>query len=174
MKLLYVCYNNKGRSIALATYTRRFIKTRNIGDLVVESAGIGLESIESLRKRGIDKVSRTTIQILKEQGIDVSNHKLQYVGEVIQDSDLILATDLLTLAKTKADFPNYEGSCFLARDAAGYSYQQEIFGPYADSRGDPNDPTCTEKSRYKHMLREIKTVSRRIVRNILEEGLLEI
>jgi protein-tyrosine-phosphatase len=164
MKVLFLCYSNKGRSPALSAYTRDFLK--DSPQIEIDSAGIGLENIESLRKRNMDLASRTTTQILSEQGIDISDHRLQYVGEVIKGSSLILSSDELTLARTKAEFPYYSQRYHLARQFAGFTTQLEIFGPYAESRRDPQDRNWTERQGYEHMLREIKSVSKKIAEKL--------
>ncbi len=169
MKILYVCHNNKGRSIALAEYTKYFLKKRDINDIKIESAGIDLENIMSLRKKGIDKASRTIIQIMAEQGFDISSHKIKYIEEVISHSDLIIPTDMLTIEKICVEYPKYYEICVLAREVAGYLSELDILGPCHESRRDPKDKNWTEKKGYIYMLAEIKNISRRIVKNIAEE-----
>lgn len=167
MKILYVCNTNKGRSAALKAYTEDYIKKEKLENILVESAGIDLELIDSLRKREINHASRNTEKILKEEGIDISNHRLNYIGDKIKDSDLILISDELTLARTRAEFPHYKNISHLARKYAGFNRHVEIFGPYAQSR--TRKKQWTELVGYRDMLREIKIVSRRIVKKIASQ-----
>jgi len=160
-KLIYVCYSNKGRSIALATYTKNYLKKKGL-DVIVDSSGIGVDMIESLRKRGMNLASRNTNRILKSQGFDIDEHRLQYLEEVIRGSDLILVSDELSLAMTRAMFPRYKGRSMLAKQYAGFSRNLEIFGPYAESRKLKN-PKWTEAIGYEHMLREINVVSKKLL-----------
>ena len=166
-KLVYVCYSNKGRSIALATYTKDYLKKKGL-DVIVDSSGVGSDMIESLRKRGMDLASRNTTRILKSQGLNIQEHRLQYLGEVIRGSNLILVSDELSLAMTRATFPKYKERCMLAKQYAGFSRNLEIFGPYAESRKLKNSE-WTEVMGYKHMLREINIISKKIVKKLMKE-----
>ena len=168
MKILYVCYSNKGRSVALAAYTNHFFKRRNIEGIAAESAGIGIENIESLRKRKIDSASHNTAHLLKEEGIDISDHKIKYVGEVISGSNLILATDEMTLVRTLVEFPDYRENCFLAKRYAGFVSLTELFGPYAESRK-LRHPEWTELDLYRDMLREVKIVSEKVAERLISD-----
>jgi len=166
-RLLYVCHSNKGRSIALAVYTDYFLKQKGL-NLLVDSAGVSIEMIDSLRERGIDRASQNTAKILQTEGIDISEHKVNYVGEKISGSDLILVSDELSLVRLRIEFPDYKEKSFLAKKYAGFSRDLEIFGPYAEKRRLKN-PEWTELIGYEHMLREIKAVSKRVVKRLESE-----
>jgi len=168
-KLIYVCYSNKGRSLALATYTRNFLKQFEVGNITVNSAGIGLENIDRLRERGIDHASQNTSRILLEEGFDVSSHRLKYFGDIVHGANLILATDELTFARTRAEFPHYKDRTFLARQFAGFERNLEIFGPYAESRKHRMGRKWSETEGYRDMLREVKVVSKRVASRIARE-----
>ncbi|MFH1591839.1 MAG: hypothetical protein ABIB47_00525 [Candidatus Woesearchaeota archaeon] len=171
MKILYLCQNNKGRSIALAAYTDYFLKKRDSKNITVASAGIAYEFIESLKSRGFDGPSRTTAHILAQQGLNISDHKLTHAKEAIKGSSLILITDTSTLERTIQEFPSHQDKCFLAKEFAGFTTQTEIFGPHAESRKDSNDGNWTERVGYEHMLREIKSISRRIAKRRIAKRL---
>ena len=166
-KLVYLCHSNKGRSVALAAYTQYFLDEKGIY-LNVDSAGVGSEHIQSLRERGINQASQTTARILLEEGIDVSSHRLNCVEEVIEGTDLVLVTDDLSMAMFRAEFPRYKDVSFLARQYAGFKRDVEIFGPCADYRH-KKEKHWSEVSGYRHMLREIKIISKRIAERIAEE-----
>lgn len=139
MKLVYVCHNGKGRSIAFREYTRYFLgkgelKMWRSEVLEVRSSGVGKESIDVLREREMDKASRTVINILDGHGFNVEDYRLNYLGEIIQGSDLVVASDHYTLERAKRDFPKYEEIIFLARSVAGFKRGGDVSGPYCESR----------------------------------------
>jgi len=169
-KLIYVCYSNKGRSVALAEYTRKFLDDFGVSGISVDSAGIGLENIDSLRRRGIDHTSSNTARILLEDGIDVRERRLKYIGD-ISHASLILTSDEITLSRLRAEFPHYKDISFLAREYAHFSKNLEIFGPYAESRKERMRGRWSEMAGYRDMTREIKVVSRRIASRIAEKGI---
>ncbi len=170
-KLIYVCYSNKGRSVALAEYTRKFLESFEVKNVLVNSAGIGLENIESLRKRGLDSPSSNTSKILLEEGFDIKDQKLKFIGDIISGTDLILTSDEFTLARLRSEFPYYRNQSFLARQYAGFLRNLDIFGPYAEVRKTRMGGRWSEIAGYRDMLKEIKVVSRRIASRIAEKGI---
>ncbi|RLI97549.1 MAG: hypothetical protein DRO99_02915 [Candidatus Aenigmatarchaeota archaeon] len=163
MKLLYVCYNNKGRSPSLEGYTRHFLDEYGVDGVDVDSAGVGVESIESLREKSA-YISRTTARILAEDGIDMHDKTIKHMGEVEGDWDVVLAADMHTLDIIHGRFPAFSGSSMLAKEFAEYkSGDMEIHGPYYHQDEVPPEE-WTERKGYEIMLHEIRNVSRRIAR----------
>ena len=167
-KLIYVCANNKGRSVALAAYTEHFLKLNGIEEVEIYSGGIEHEMIESLKKREMYLASHNVRKVLKDEGIDVENHRIRHVEDIINDSNLILVSDELSLIKTRFRFPEYKRKSFLAKKYAGYKNNLEIFGPYAESRTKRIGKDWTERDLYRDMLKETKVVAKRVVEELVK------
>jgi len=164
-KIIYVCYSNKGRSPAFEVYTRHFLRTWGVTNITVKSAASSKEMVDSLRKRGSEHVSRTTNQILKEHGLGLDKHTVNYLGEIISGSDLILAVDQYTLDSILKDFDSYKERMMLAGDYAKVRQHREIFGPHHSLRG----TLKSEVDGYRKMIDEIRYVSRRAARKMIRE-----
>lgn len=167
-KIIYICHSNKGRSPALAVYTRRYLHDLGVERVTVDSAGIGLESIFSLRNRGMDYASRNTIKILEEQGFNLSENRLKYAGEVIHGSSLVLATDLMTLLRTQDEFPDYAKKTFLATAYAGFSVL-DVHGPHSEKRKKKLGGHWNELMGYRDMLWDLGAIAKKIAERIARE-----
>jgi len=162
MNLLYVCYANKARSPTFEAYTKLFLEEYSIEGINVLSAGIGRARMEHLIEEGHDLASRATRQILNSKGIDIDNHTLTFIDDLIDESDLILVSDQYTVDLILEQFPDY--SPILAGEYAGSKKYREVFGPHHSSRGD-----VTEIEGYKMMIAEIKYLSRKVVKRLGSE-----
>jgi len=167
MKLLYVCYNNKGRSPALEIFTRYFLEKACMDDIVVDSAGVGVESIESLRQTR-DDISRITKRILSSYGFDIGQKRIKHMGEIPDDFDIVLAVDIYTLETIEERFPAFYSRSVLAKKYAGYSDSHEIRGPWYN-RQKMTEAEWSERAGYEKMINETKNVSRRVVKRIRDE-----
>jgi protein-tyrosine-phosphatase len=164
-KIIYVCYANKGRSPAFEAYTKDFLRQKSIDDVMVMSAGIGLKFIEKLRKENHALPSRVTRQILKSQSLSIDDHLINYLGDIIKGSDLILSVDQHTLEMINDDFPRYSERVMLVGVYGGSKKYKEVFGPHHSGRG----PIKSEYEGYKRMIAEVRYVSRRIVKRFIKE-----
>lgn len=167
-KLLYVCYNNKGRSPALQAFTRYFLEKRDIEGIAVESAGAGVEHIEKLRKQS-GQLSRMTRHIMRhDYGIDLDNMSIKHLGEVGSKWDAVLAADRDTVEFINDGFPQFSEKTVLAKEYAGYSHKHsmEIHGPY-HYHHQYREQDWTERLGYDIMLNECKNVARRVAKTFI-------
>src|SRR3989344_7576170 len=96
-RILYTCYNNKGRSPTLKAFTDYFLGKKGIIGVETESAGVGVESILSLRARGSTGPSRVAAHImLRGYDIDIEDVQIKHLGELEMAYDFVLAADLHT------------------------------------------------------------------------------
>lgn len=164
-KLLYVCYNNKGRSPALEAFTKYFLERQGKKGIIVESAGVGVESIKSLRKKSC-QISKITRRIMHhDYGLDLDHTMIRHLGEVGDHWDAVLAVDRDIVEFIAEDFPGFYPKTMLAKEFAGYSHSHniEIHGPYHyQNEYRAND--WSERLGYNIMLNECKNVSRRIAK----------
>ncbi len=168
MKLLYLCYNNKGRSPALEAFTRYFLDKWNIDWIYVDSAGVGVESILSLRRKS-DEISRVTRNVLSGYGLNLDSKRIKHLGEVHGSWDLVLAADHHTIETVEEQFPEYSKITQLAKEYAGYKgNSMEIRGPYYYQQKIPPDE-WTERTGYEIMINEIKNTARRIAKRMAKK-----
>jgi protein-tyrosine-phosphatase len=138
-----------------------------INHIHVESAGVGVESIRSLRKKN-SKISKMTRHILRhDYGIELDHKRIKHLGEVRGNWDTVLAVDNDTVEIIEEDFPEYLSKTVLAKEFADYSlsHSMEIHGPYYHQH-DYRPSDWTERLGYDFMLNECKNVSRRIVKRL--------
>jgi len=109
--------------------------------------------------------SRETRNVLKANGLNIDDHLVTYLGDVIKRSDLILATDQHTLDMINEDFERYSPRAMLVGDYAGSRKYKEIHGPHWSGRG----KIKSEHEGYKRMIVEIRYLSKKIVKRIIKE-----
>lgn len=82
MKILFVCTGNTCRSPMAQAIAEDYIKKHNIKNIEVSSCGIYPEIGAN--------ASKNAVEVMKELGIDISNHKArQFDANDITDSDII-------------------------------------------------------------------------------------
>ena len=164
-KVIYVCYSNKGRSPAFEAYTKHFLSEKGIEDITVLSAGVGTARMDQLRVEGHSSASKVTRQILAQQGLNIDDHKITNLENVIKGADLILVTDQDVLDTIRNDFSHYAGRAMLAGEYAGSKMYKEVHGPHWSGRG----PIKSEVEGYKRMIVEIKYLTRKVVKRMIAE-----
>lgn len=163
IKILYVCHNNKGRSPALDILTEYFLEKSGRKGIAVDSAGVGTDSIISLRKRN-PHISKMTRRILhSDYGLETDHMRIKHLGEVDAHWDAVLAVDRDTTELIEDHFPEFYRHTSLAKEFAGYSssHDMEIHGPY-HYQHDYSQKDWSDRLGYEIMLKECKNVARRI------------
>ena len=168
MKMLYLCYNNKGRSPALEAFTNHYLSREGVHDVVVDSAGVGVESINSLRRTS-SRISRTVRKILSEHGLNMEQKKIKHLGEIGRKWNLVLAADWHTADLVWEHSHRLYDKTILAKEYAGYEDDLEIHGPYHYQEAmDPSE--WTERAGYDIMISEIRNVSKRVAQRLARES----
>ncbi|MFO7815712.1 MAG: low molecular weight protein arginine phosphatase [Halanaerobiales bacterium] len=83
MDILFVCTGNTCRSPMAEYFARQYIENNNLKDFNVASAGINAATGQS--------ASQEAIKVMKEKGIDISDHKSKsLMEEDLQENDKVL------------------------------------------------------------------------------------
>lgn len=118
----FVCTGNTGRSPMAEALAKDYITTHNL-NIQVQSRGVNVDPNETTPEQG-------TLTVLKERGIDITNHQAQQ----LQEQDIEQSTYLLTMGnshkeKILAQYPQAQGKVFtLAEFATGT--HEELSDPY--------------------------------------------
>ena len=117
MKVLYVCYKNRDRSIAAEAITRK--KAEGL-DLAVGSAGLNVSS---------SYISEETMKALRFGGYNINNHHTKQLEEsMIDEYDLILTMKNYQVDKLLKIDPEASGKVFTLPEYTGFS-EEEIDDP---------------------------------------------
>lgn len=137
MKILFVCTGNSCRSPMAEGLLEKMLKYRGIKDIEVFSAGTSpvLDA----------PPSKETIEILREDGIDISTHRGAYVThDLISGADLILVMGKGHKEEILAMRPDVKDKVFLLKEFAG------------DGELDVIDPIGQPREIYEKCASEIK------------------
>ena len=143
MKILVVCSGNICRSPMAAEYLRHRAARSGLSHLVVESAGLlGIEGALP---------SSEAIEVLREDGLDLSRHRSRGVSHSdIRTADLVITMSLDHLDALEKLFPEGAGERYLIR--AFESGPQPIGGA-----PELEDPIGMDRDTYRDRYRCIKT-----------------
>ncbi len=128
--ILFVCTGNTCRSVMAEGYLKHFLAE----DSKIEVSSAGIIPYWSGR------ANELTIEVMKEEGIDVSNHRTKGIDrKTITHFDLILTMSRLQRDNILSQFPGAAGKIFCFKE---YVYQEtapdlmEIRDPFAGERED--------------------------------------
>lgn len=157
--ILIVCTGNSCRSVMAQWLLRKFLKERGCEDIEVLSAGIG--TMPGMM------ASPNTIEVMKQEGIDVSAHRAQFVTEeMIKKADLILGMQPIHIETVLDMVPEAKDK---ARLLLEYAYESE---EGVDAGAPTNlvvfDPIGKPKEVYESVLLTIKDAVERVVKRICE------
>jgi len=109
--VLFVCTGNSCRSVMAKAWLQKLMKEKNRQDVEVLSAGI-------MMMAGLG-ASQETIEVLKREGIDVSSHSSQRISpELISRCDLILVMEKLHEERILEMAPQVKNRLFLLKEFA--------------------------------------------------------
>lgn len=146
MNILFVCTGNTCRSPMAQALLKDMAEKKDL-DLVVKSAGVFAFDGQ--------RVSKEALQVLKEEGIDISNHRANMIHrDLLEESDLIL-----TMAKSHKEtllskYSFLKGKVFTLKEYA-YGVEEDVLDPFGQGI-----------DIYRHTKEEIK----RALEEIIEKG----
>lgn len=153
--ILIVCTGNSCRSVMAEGLLRKFLKARGCNNIKVSSAGIG--TMPGMM------ASPFTIEVMKGEGIDVSDHRAQVVTEeMINEADLILGMQPIHIETVLSMVPQARTKAHLLLE---YAYENENEKP---TNLIVYDPIGKPKEVYESVLLTIKAAIERVAKRICE------
>jgi len=123
--ILVVCTANICRSPVCESVVRDRLHQRGLNDWEVASAGTWATFGQS--------ASYYSIEILSEQGLDITDHKSRPVGkDLLEWADLILCMELGHVEALQIEFPGLADKIFTLSEMSGPGYS--VYDPYGEPR----------------------------------------
>lgn len=129
-QILIVCTANICRSPVVAALLKQRLDEKGFSDWQVASAGTW-----AVLSRG---AARFSIQIMAEQGIDITGHWAKMINEdLIAQSDLVLCMELGHVEALQIEFNAYKNRIFTLSEMTGNRYS--VKDPYGSPIDDYRD-----------------------------------
>ncbi len=149
-KILFVCTGNTCRSVMAQELFKKMLREQGIENVKVSSAGIA-----ALPSYGISGLLE---KVLKEAGIEVSNHKpTQAAPQIVRDADLILVMERRHKETILEMAPEVKNRVFLLKEFANEEENLDI-----------PDPIGQPEEVYRSRLQEIKGYLLKVLEKIKE------
>lgn len=143
MNILFVCTGNTCRSPMAQGLLEDMARKKDL-DIVVKSAGVFALDGQS--------VSREAVQVLREEGINISHHRANMIHrDLVEESDLILTMSKSHKEALLSKYDFIEGKVFTLKEYA-YGLEEDILDPFG--RG---------IDVYRHTKEEIKDALKEII-----------
>ena len=121
MNILFVCTGNTCRSPMAQGLLEDMARKKDL-DIVVRSAGVFALDGQS--------VSREAVQVLREEGINISHHRANMIHrDLVEESDLILTMSKSHKEALLSKYDFIEGKVFTLKEYA-YGLEEEILDPF--------------------------------------------
>lgn len=159
MNILLVCTGNTCRSSMAEGIFKQMLIDSNIENINVSSAG--LSAFDG------DRANQKAVDVLRNQGIDISSHRArQLTGDIIDGSDLILT---MTAAHKKSIInydPQSRGKVFTLKEYALNKEDEDAYGMNLDI----HDPYGMDYSVYESVMNEIRIETENIINKIKQKN----
>jgi len=143
VNILFVCTGNTCRSPMAQGLLEDMARKKDL-DIVVRSAGVFALDGQS--------VSREAVQVLREEGINISHHRANMIHrDLVEESDLILTMSKSHKEALLSKYDFIEGKVFTLKEYA-YGLEEDILDPFG--RG---------IDVYRHTKEEIKDALKEII-----------
>lgn len=121
MNILFVCTGNTCRSPMAQGLLEDMARKKDL-DIVVRSAGVFALDGQS--------VSREAVQVLREEGINISHHRANMIyRDLVEESDLILTMSKSHKEALLSKYDFIEGKVFTLKEYA-YGLEEDILDPF--------------------------------------------
>lgn len=166
--LLFVCGNNKGRSVVSEYLFRNMLKERDeklVSRVMVSSSGIDVEQdAEWFKGFGLSRPEpifgrqpyRNLTALLKQRGIDISGHRSRELTKaMVEEADLIIVSDEYPPFRKEAIlslWPSIAGKSFTFSEFVEAEVEDKVKGQYLLSE-DPNAQPYTDEDSIDFSLR---------------------
>ncbi|MCF6459901.1 low molecular weight protein arginine phosphatase [Clostridium sp. Cult3] len=121
MNILFVCTGNTCRSPMAQGLLEDMARKKDL-DIVVRSAGVFALDGQS--------VSREAVQVLREEGINISHHRANMIHrDLVEESDLILTMSKSHKEALLSKYDFIEGKVFTLKEYA-YGLEEDILDPF--------------------------------------------
>ncbi|KAF5043258.1 MAG: low molecular weight protein arginine phosphatase [Sedimentibacter saalensis] len=159
MNILLVCTGNTCRSSMAEGIFKQMLIDSNVENINVSSAG--LSAFQG------DRANQKAIDVLKNQGIDISGHRArQLTGEMINSSDLILTMTDAHKMSILNYAPKSKGKVFTLKEYARITGGEES----GNINLDIHDPYGREYSVYESVMSEIRYEIESIVNKLKQKN----
>lgn len=126
-KILFVCTGNSCRSVMAEGFMRKRLAELGKRDINVSSAGIA--AINGFHP------TRETIQVMKEEGVDVTAHRSTKLDEnIVREADLILVMEEVHREFIDTSYPEGSFRTYLLKE---YGVKDELNFPGSKGISDP-------------------------------------
>ncbi|WP_019227315.1 low molecular weight protein arginine phosphatase [Sedimentibacter sp. B4] len=159
MNILLVCTGNTCRSSMAEGIFKQMLIDSNIENINVSSAG--LSAFQG------DRANQKAVDVLKNQGIDISRHRArQLTGEIINSSDLILTMTTAHKMSIINYDPQSKGKVFTLKEYASNTDGEES----GNMNLDIHDPYGRDYSVYESVMSEIRFEIESVVNKLKQKN----